>query len=452
MDRERARFPDTQDYAIVYKHAKANFDDVCREAAKIKVSMTNACRKERKAMNEVGREYNKILTDVRKTLMPSPTPPGFVYHVWYNQTTAQVVANPEVIASWTLYTEAQKVFNDKMAPYQLLARPIDQMVIDYGYAIRTYGLTHRGARGIATDEQKAPRAVFHQKCPAEQCEGFLSTQWKCGLCNGKFCKDCHETKADDHECNQDLVASVKAIKKEAKPCPKCASQISKIDGCDQMWCTQCHTAFSWNTGQIETHIVHNPHYFQWMRENGNIMPRAPGDNPDPNAACGGINRLTSRLRTISRNVENIDGYKEFVNHMLENIRCFQHYTQVDIQNYQRILNADTLENDRRILRVKRMLNEITDDVWKTTLQRSEKEQLKTQARRQLLDMYATAGMEIIGQVLNEDYDVKSICKQLSALYQFTEKSNTKIAKAYGCKPLKIVIRTDTLNVQFHQYN
>jgi hypothetical protein len=452
MDRERARFPDTQNYAIVYKNAKEHYDSVCQEAEAIRLTMKKACKDERKTMNMAARTYNELLHTVRKELMPNPVPPGFVYHTWYNQVTPQVVANPEIQSSYALYTQADKVLNDKMAPYLQRLRPIEQMMYDYRHAINTYGLARGVAGAVLTDEQKAPRAVFHQKCPAEDCEGFLSTQWKCGLCNGKFCKDCHESKADDHECNPDLAASVKAIKKEAKPCPKCASQISKIDGCDQMWCTQCHTAFSWNTGRIETHVVHNPHYFQWMRENGGIMPRAPGDNPDPNAACGGINRLITRLRAISPKVANIEGYTEFVNHMLENIRAFQHYTQVDIQKYQDILNADTQENDRRVLRVKRMLNEITDDDWKTTLQRKEKEQLRTQARRQLLDMYATAGMEIIGQVFNEDYDAKSICKQLSALYKFTDKSNSKIAKAYSCTRLKIVMRTNTINVQFTQYD
>ena len=33
-----------------------------------------------------------------------------------------------------------------------------------------------------------------------------------------------------------------------------------------MWCTQCHTAFSWKSGQIQTR-VHNPHYYEWLREN-----------------------------------------------------------------------------------------------------------------------------------------------------------------------------------------
>jgi hypothetical protein len=66
------------------------------------------------------------------------------------------------------------------------------------------------------------------------------------------------------------------LKKNTKPCPKCGVRISKIDGCDQMWCVECKTAFSWNTGNIESGKIHNPHYYQFMRERGG-MPRDPND-------------------------------------------------------------------------------------------------------------------------------------------------------------------------------
>jgi hypothetical protein len=43
-----------------------------------------------------------------------------------------------------------------------------------------------------------------------------------------------------------------------------------------MFCTQCKRLWSWNTGRFETR-GHNPHYLQWMRENGGGMPRDPAD-------------------------------------------------------------------------------------------------------------------------------------------------------------------------------
>lgn len=144
-----------------------------------------------------------------------------------------------------------------------------------------------GGAGNATDtnngngEKNNHNHTFIRACPAEGCRGFLSTQWKCGICDKWTCPNCHEVKGNTreatHECKPENVESAKLLAKETKPCPKCASNIFKIDGCDQMWCTQCHTAFSWRTGKIET-TVHNPHYFEYMRRiNSGHVDRNPLD-------------------------------------------------------------------------------------------------------------------------------------------------------------------------------
>ena len=120
-----------------------------------------------------------------------------------------------------------------------------------------------------------------RKCPDENCRGFLNTQFKCGLCEKWACHECHVIKGDtrdaEHTCNPDTLATAQLLSRDTKPCPKCAIPIHKIEGCDQMWCTQCHTAFSWRRGTIENRI-HNPHYYEWQRQNGGgIAPRIVGD-------------------------------------------------------------------------------------------------------------------------------------------------------------------------------
>ena len=120
------------------------------------------------------------------------------------------------------------------------------------------------------------KRTFIKVCPTTDCKGFLSDKFVCGLCKCSVCKDCHEILQDNHICEPALVMSINNIKAEAHSCPSCATLISKIDGCDQMWCTQCHTTFSWKTGAIEKGVTHNPHYYQWMRMNGG-MPRTAGD-------------------------------------------------------------------------------------------------------------------------------------------------------------------------------
>jgi len=113
---------------------------------------------------------------------------------------------------------------------------------------------------------------FIHACPAENCKGFLSTAWKCGLCEQWTCSKCFELKGnkkDDpdnpHECKEENLQSAELIKQETKNCPKCAVPIYKVSGCDQMYCTKCHIAFSWRTGEIETGVIHNPHFFEYQR-------------------------------------------------------------------------------------------------------------------------------------------------------------------------------------------
>ena len=131
------------------------------------------------------------------------------------------------------------------------------------------------------DNKKQPENYFVKPCTNPTCRGFLNKEWKCGLCNCSTCSECHEFKGetdnneDTHICDENNVKTAKLLATDTKNCPKCQSSIHKTDGCDQMWCTQCRTAFSWTTGAIEKKI-HNPHYYEWMRKNGGL-PREPGD-------------------------------------------------------------------------------------------------------------------------------------------------------------------------------
>ena len=138
--------------------------------------------------------------------------------------------------------------------------------------------------GAGGGSARRENTTFVRPCPntAANCRGFLSTQWKCNLCNMWACKDCHEMKGDaqdtPHVCNADNLASAKLIDAETRACPKCGARVYKISGCNQMFCTACNDcAFDWVTGRIET-VIHNPHYYEFQRQrNGGQAPRVAGD-------------------------------------------------------------------------------------------------------------------------------------------------------------------------------
>jgi hypothetical protein len=157
----------------------------------------------------------------------------------------------------------------------------------------------RGGSQTKASEKK----VFTMPCSYNECKGMLSTEYKCCICDKYTCKDCHEPLQDEHKCNPDTVATAKAILKETRPCPSCNTRIYKIEGCDQMWCTNCKTPFSWNTGEIvpSGQRLHNPHAIEYMRRNGGTV-RAPGD-----LVCGGVITI-EQFRQLKLNVNNMLPY------------------------------------------------------------------------------------------------------------------------------------------------
>ena len=133
---------------------------------------------------------------------------------------------------------------------------------------------------------------YTTKCPKNNCNGYLNHDFTCLLCDTTYCEHCMEPISHDstggesktqHICNPDIVATYNMIKKDTKPCPNCSELISKINGCDQMWCIKCHATFSWESGKIVDGRIHNPHYLEWKKKNDGANIRQPGE-----ILCGGI--------------------------------------------------------------------------------------------------------------------------------------------------------------------
>jgi len=314
---------------------------------------------------------------------------------------------------------------DANAPFRYALGVLNRERAEVDFVVASWGAPPLGALA-------APKVVFTMKCVKADCEGFLSAEYKCGLCEVQVCEHCHLLTASDHACDPETVATIKQIRKEAHPCPSCAALISKIDGCDQMYCTQCHTAFSWNTGRVETGVVHNPHYFQYMRETGRAVPR----RHNPGFACDEVGNIGTTLHNLRFNYELLGCPVSvaLVDTVAESYRQVLHIRESELRDY-RLEQVTYLEQEwRRVLRVKRLLNAIDDAGWKTTLQRAEKSNYKVTAWVQLLEMYTTVSLETFARIKVDSPvdDVRRVYAEFQAAKAYTLEQAKAIAKVYGC--------------------
>jgi hypothetical protein len=419
-DREKARLPDTQEDAHRYKNAKELITPLKAER--------DAIRKEMEAIPDVATYFAadrafralEFTNNKGKTLEQRRD-------WWRSEERLSKMKQTDVLRK-----KARKL----QRPYLARISAVEEAMNSPRHIMSYYGTLprHYGDAPPAPKE----RRQFIMKCPEASCEGFLSQNYKCGMCEIQVCAACHVTTKEDHVCDMELVETIKQIKKEARPCPKCASLISKIDGCDQMWCTQCNTAFSWNTGKIETQVIHNPHYFAWMRATGQVLPRM-GEGPVH--ACAELNTLTQTMATLRRQMlaqQALTGAKpplaKIIDVLAEHQRIAYHIRQVEINGYRHELRNLMDEEPRRILRVRRLVNELKDDDWKFMLQKKEKATYKVQAWIQLLDMYATSSLETMARLSTTptEEELNSLKNQLDTLRAYVNKEALEIAKMYSC--------------------
>jgi hypothetical protein len=107
------------------------------------------------------------------------------------------------------------------------------------------------------------------------------------------------------------------------------------------------------------------------------------------------------------------------------------HSRWEYRNHQRTLQEKQNDDWRRQLRVKRLVNEITDDVWKDRLQRGEKATQKEFAVVQVMDLFLQATLDILRNTLLDDADVPALMEQLEALRKFCNEEMDKIGRRFN---------------------
>lgn len=231
-------------------------------------------------------------------------------------------------------------------------------------------------RRLFQNAKKPERTKSIEKCILCP-NGMIDTDGSCTGCNRIICKYCLQEETESHVCNPDDVETVKMLMRETKPCPGCSTHISKIDGCDQMFCVNCHTSFLWSSGVEYKGRIHNPHYYEYLREKNGFVPREPGDNDGcgdlninilpfvlQSLAISGLNRTIKNKRGDIVELFNLSKSKNPIRRILKTyLRSLEMIVEDELPYW---ANRSELP-DNEDLRVRFILNRITEKDFKKCL-------------------------------------------------------------------------------------
>jgi hypothetical protein len=218
------------------------------------------------------------------------------------------------------------------------------------------------------------------------------------------------------------------------------SDFTVVRNCDQMYCTQCHTPFSWRTGKVETGTVHNPHYFEWLQRR-NLEDNQIQQDMIPR--CGReIDHFFVRemIRHPSIN---------FSNRIISLCRSLIHFREIILPNYE-----THRFNDNQDLRVSFLRNQIDENYFRTTLQKREKARQKKEEYYRLFAMMIQCITEIIYRYREEEGQVRMtefvarvdrvsdtrFLDEIENLITYVNECLANISRTYSCQRYGVSIR------------
>jgi hypothetical protein len=278
-------------------------------------------------------------------------------------------------------------------------------------------------------------------CPKVGCKGYIADKWMCGVCNSKICKECMiditETE-ESHVCKKEDKESAALIRSTSKNCPSCRIRIFKVDGCNQMWCTNCKTFFEWNTLEIiRSQFIHNPHFIEYLRMTGH----------DETSISNGVRNNNVCLQNIEllqyTDIHNFNGLnikdpeeKELKKQILKYFQKIQEL--IPDNRHDRDSIVQRLDSTNRELGISYLQNKISRDNRKFLLQRNKKELDKLADTLNVRELWADQAYHYIySYVKKRDCSKQEFETNMNKLNEYCKKSLEDIGTWYNSRPPKL---------------
>lgn len=199
----------------------------------------------------------------------------------------------------------------------------------------------------------------NKKCMNLFCNGHLDTDFRCTLCDTKFCKACEKPFTKDHVCKQEDIDSVNFIESLVK-CPKCLFPVIRSYGCDNMTCSVCKTNFNYNNGMKSIAGNHDNSPALYIASSSSINTIKPSDHYKDDYDLSIIKwlHLIEEKVPVNNTFNNVLKYLEsVVNDGFDNIKgkriclAYERYKMylINQKKYSKIMNMIREHHDAKTL-------------------------------------------------------------------------------------------------------
>lgn len=293
---------------------------------------------------------------------------------------------------------------------------------------RKYDLMHLKQTIIQNPAQFMQDYDFTKRCATPDCWGLLNSCGKCSRCLRTTCLTCLESHGDgdggssQHYCEPDILDTMACIHTDSKPCPACGIYIAKVDGCSQVWCTNCHVAFDFGTLRFERQSVHAPNFYEHQRElhGGQV----PASTYTPSPLMDDV--IDAWLHTIYTSAQ-LTSIFDFYNHV-------QHIEYKCLMKYPHPFTVPDNVN----LRKKYVRGKITQAQFTNRLWRAEKHRYKMIEYGANLLNYVVVGGNIIRDSMDNSKPYEDIFERMNTLIANTDATFEYVAAVFNTrKALKL---------------
>lgn len=277
--------------------------------------------------------------------------------------------------------------------------------------------------GKEKTSEREKKTIYICNCPNDKCRGFITDDYNCELCHLEICQLCMVEKMENHNCKRDDIESSQLIKDSSKPCPKCYVPIFKISGCPQMFCTNCHVVFDWNTLQIDRGNVHNAHYFDW------IVSQNQGLNVNlEEVACGDILEIYRNLifKYRSNNTAN-NNYYSSINKIRRTFEVNRIFHGEIIPHIRDILIRNKFEG----YRIEYLDNKLSEKSWKSKIAKDKISNEKYNSLIEVFEMYVTVTSDFIRQLAFNNTTFQEFSSNYNKFYSYFCQSIDEILQIFG---------------------